>query len=234
MRRGRFLRGIVDPLRQNRDRVGRHLHLHHRIAHQVGILRKADAHLVQPHFRLFELAAAEDDARRPAAAIQIDGLEPALHPGARQHDDRVRMVEWLFEDEEPAGEGEKHEQATDACGGKRTQQSQREAPAPSDSGACHGNLKSGSAEMAGRAPRHPSAERRLALEQANFSGARALAGIFLGELDALAFTKQLEDGAADRAAMEKVLDSPFVANESKTLIDQKASDCPGRHTRVLR
>jgi hypothetical protein len=34
--------------------------------------------------------------------------------------------------------------------------------------------------------------------------------------------------------MEEVLDSAFVADEPEPLIDQKASDRPGRHTRVLR
>jgi hypothetical protein len=71
-------------------------------------------------------------------------------------------------------------------------------------------------------------------EQADFPSARALAGIFLREFDTLAFAKQLEHGASDRAAMEEVLDSPFVADESKPLVDQKASDSSGRHTRVLR
>jgi hypothetical protein len=34
--------------------------------------------------------------------------------------------------------------------------------------------------------------------------------------------------------MEKVLDPAFVADEAETLVDQKPSDRPGWHTRVLR
>jgi hypothetical protein len=75
---------------------------------------------------------------------------------------------------------------------------------------------------------------RSAFDEAHFSGARTLAGFFLGELDSLTFPEQLEYGAAHGAAMEEVLDSTFVANESEPLVDQKASDGPGRHTRVLR
>jgi hypothetical protein len=71
-------------------------------------------------------------------------------------------------------------------------------------------------------------------DQPDFAGARTLAGFFLREFDSLAFAQQLEYRAAHRAAVEEVLDSRFVANESETLIDQKASDRPGRHTRVLR
>jgi hypothetical protein len=71
-------------------------------------------------------------------------------------------------------------------------------------------------------------------EEANLSGARALAGVFLCELDALPFAQQLEHGATDRAAMEEMLDSAFVADESEPFVDQKASDSSGRHTRVLR
>lgn len=74
----------------------------------------------------------------------------------------------------------------------------------------------------------------LAFDEPNFPGSRPL-GRFLGrELDALALAKQLEDGAAYRAAMEEVLDPSLVPDETEPLVDEKSRDRPGRHTRVLR
>jgi hypothetical protein len=73
-----------------------------------------------------------------------------------------------------------------------------------------------------------------AFDQADFAGARAFAGFFDGELDALPLAKQLENRTSHRAAVEEVLDTALVADESESLVDQKASDRPGRHTRVLR
>jgi len=73
-----------------------------------------------------------------------------------------------------------------------------------------------------------------AFDESNFAGARALAGFFLGEFNALTFAKQLEYGTAHRASVEEVLDPPFIADESESLVDQKASDGAGRHTRILR
>jgi hypothetical protein len=67
-------------------------------------------------------------------------------------------------------------------------------------------------------------------DQPDFSGTRTLAGFFLREFNSLAFAQQLEYRATHRAAVEEVFDSRFVANESEALIDQKASDRPGRHT----
>jgi len=62
----------------------------------------------------------------------------------------------------------------------------------------------------------------------------ALLGIFRGELHALAFPQQFEDGTAHRAAVEEVLDSTFVADESETLVDQQPSDSAVWHTQALR
>jgi hypothetical protein len=73
-----------------------------------------------------------------------------------------------------------------------------------------------------------------AFDQADFAGARAFAGFFDGELDALPLAKQLENRTSHRAAVEEVLDTALVADESESLVDQKASDRPGWHTRVLR
>jgi hypothetical protein len=74
----------------------------------------------------------------------------------------------------------------------------------------------------------------LTLYKANVAGARSLLRFLRSELDALAFAKQLEDGAPDRAAMKEVFDSPFIADKPETLVDQKPCDRPGRHARVLR
>jgi hypothetical protein len=59
-----------------------------------------------------------------------------------------------------------------------------------------------------------------AFDQPHVAGAWALLGIFRSELHTLAFPQQFEDGAAHRAAVEEVLDSTFVADESETLVDQ--------------
>jgi hypothetical protein len=72
----------------------------------------------------------------------------------------------------------------------------------------------------------------LTFYEANVAGARALLRFLRSELDALAFTQQLEDGAPDRAAMEEVFDSSFIADKPETLVDQKTCDRTGRHARV--
>jgi hypothetical protein len=87
----------------------------------------------------------------------------------------------------------------------------------------------------GRRPaRHPGSRGSLAFDQADFAGARSLARFFRRELHALPFSKQLEHGASHRTAVEEMLDSAFVADESKALVDQKSSDRPAWHIRVLR
>ena len=74
----------------------------------------------------------------------------------------------------------------------------------------------------------------LAFDEANVACARALGRIFDLEIDPLAFPQELEDGAANRAAMEEMLDAALVADEAEALVDQKASDGTRRHTSVLR
>ena len=82
----------------------------------------------------------------------------------------------------------------------------------------------------------PSGAGRKALTfyETNVSGARSLLRFLRSELDALTFAKQLEDGAANRAAMKEVFDSTFIADKPEPLVDQKPCDRAGRHTRVLR
>src|SRR4051812_14991261 len=75
---------------------------------------------------------------------------------------------------------------------------------------------------------------RLSLDESNVSGARPLLRFLRSELDALTFAEQLENGAANGAAMEEVLDTSFIADEPKTFVDQEPCDCAGRHARVLR
>jgi len=74
----------------------------------------------------------------------------------------------------------------------------------------------------------------LTFYETNVAGAGTLLRFLRSELDALAFSKQLEDGAADRAAMKEVFDSALIADKPETLVDQKPCDRTGRHTRVLR
>jgi hypothetical protein len=74
----------------------------------------------------------------------------------------------------------------------------------------------------------------LAFDQPNVASARALGRFLDLELDPLTLTQELENGAANRAAVKEVLDPGFVSNETEPLVDQKASDGTRRHTRVLR
>src|SRR5207248_2923321 len=68
-------------------------------------------------------------------------------------------------------------------------------------------------------------------DQADVAGARPFLRVFGCELDPLPFAQQFEHRAADRAAVEEVLDSAFVADEPEPFVDEQACDCPGRHTR---
>ena len=74
----------------------------------------------------------------------------------------------------------------------------------------------------------------LTFYETNVSGARALLRFLRSELDTLAFSKQLEDGATDGAAMKEVFDPAFVADEPEPFVDEKPCDRAGRHTPVLR
>ena len=78
------------------------------------------------------------------------------------------------------------------------------------------------------------AGKQLTLYETNVSGARTLLRFLRSELDALAFAKQLKDGASDGAAMKEMFDPTFIADEPETLVDEKPCDRAGRHTRVLR
>jgi hypothetical protein len=78
------------------------------------------------------------------------------------------------------------------------------------------------------------AGKKLALYETNIPSPRSLLRFLRSELDALTFAQQLENSAADGAAMEEVFDSPFIADEPESLVDEKACDRAGRHTRVLR
>jgi hypothetical protein len=84
--------------------------------------------------------------------------------------------------------------------------------------------------------RRPGGAGRKALTfyETNVSGARALLRFLRSELDALTFAEQLEDGAANRAAMKEVFDPTFIADKPEPLVDEKPCDGAGRHTRVLR
>ena len=70
----------------------------------------------------------------------------------------------------------------------------------------------------------------LCVEQSHVARARTLAGVLGVEFDALTFAKQLEHGATNGAAMEEVFNARLIANEAKTLVDEKASNSSRRHT----
>jgi len=74
----------------------------------------------------------------------------------------------------------------------------------------------------------------LAFDQADVACPRAFLRIFRGEFDPLTLAQQLEDGTADGAAVEEVLDPALVADEPEAFVDEEPSNCPGWHKRRLR
>ena len=70
----------------------------------------------------------------------------------------------------------------------------------------------------------------LRVEQSHVSSTRSLAGILGTELDTLAFAEQLEDGAANGAAVEEVFNARLIANEAEAFVDEQASNGSRRHT----
>src|SRR2546428_3343855 len=77
--------------------------------------------------------------------------------------------------------------------------------------------------------RNPQSEMGSAFDQTDIARARALLGFFGSELHTLAFAQQLEHRAAHRAAMKEMLNSAFVADEPKSLVNEEPCDCPGWH-----
>src|SRR4051794_13582087 len=75
---------------------------------------------------------------------------------------------------------------------------------------------------------------KLAFDQADVTGARALAGFLRREFHPLSFAQQLEYGAANGTAMEEMFGAALIADEAETLVDEQACDSPGSHNRVLR
>jgi len=65
----------------------------------------------------------------------------------------------------------------------------------------------------------PVVKGRLAFDQANVARSRALGRFLDLELDSLALAQELEDGAADGAAVKEVLDPALVANEPEPLVN---------------
>ena len=66
-----------------------------------------------------------------------------------------------------------------------------------------------------------------ALDQPNVAGPRALGGLFGRELHSLALAEQLENRAADGAAVEEVFDATLIADEPEPLVDEEACDSAG-------
>jgi hypothetical protein len=61
--------------------------------------------------------------------------------------------------------------------------------------------------------------KKLTLYETDISGARPLLRFLRSELDALTFSQQLENGAANGAAMKEMFDSSFIANKPESLVD---------------
>jgi hypothetical protein len=62
--------------------------------------------------------------------------------------------------------------------------------------------------------------RQSPFDQADVARTGSFLGFFGGEFYPLPFAKQLKDGASYRAAVEKVFDSAFVADEPEPFVDQ--------------
>ena len=71
---------------------------------------------------------------------------------------------------------------------------------------------------------------RLSFDEANVAGARALLRILRREIDTLAFAQQLEHRAADGAAVEKMFNPAFVADEPEPFVDEEPCDRPSWHS----
>src|SRR5688500_2463805 len=70
----------------------------------------------------------------------------------------------------------------------------------------------------------------LPFNQSHVPGPRTFLRFLDGELDPLAFPKQLEHRAANGAAMKDVLQAGFITNDPEALVDKELCDRPGRHS----
>jgi hypothetical protein len=61
---------------------------------------------------------------------------------------------------------------------------------------------------------------RLAFYETDISGARSLLRFLRSELHALTLAEQLENSAANGAAMKEVFDTSLIADKPETLVDQ--------------
>ena len=76
--------------------------------------------------------------------------------------------------------------------------------------------------------------RKLAFYEADITSAGAFGGFLRAEFHPLPFTQQLENGAPNCAAVKEMFDPALIADETEPFVDEQASNCPGRHTRILR
>jgi hypothetical protein len=59
----------------------------------------------------------------------------------------------------------------------------------------------------------------LSFNESHVTSARTLLRFLDGEFDTLAFPKQLEHRATNRATVKEVLEAGFIADESEALVD---------------
>ena len=71
---------------------------------------------------------------------------------------------------------------------------------------------------------------RLAVDELHLASTRALGRLFHSELYTLTLTEQFEDGTSHLTAVEEVLDSSFIANKTKALIDEEPCNGTAWHT----
>lgn len=70
-----------------------------------------------------------------------------------------------------------------------------------------------------------------AFDEADVARAWTLTGILRREFHSLSLAQQFEYGAADRTAVEEVLEPALVSNEAEALVDKESCDGPVRHNR---
>jgi len=69
-----------------------------------------------------------------------------------------------------------------------------------------------------------------AFDQPNVTRARTLLGVLLSELNALTFAQKLKHRPPNRAAVEEMLDTAFVADKPEPFVDEESRDGAGWHS----
>ena len=78
-------------------------HLHHRVPDEIGCGRVADAAGAQSNLGVLEVSGTEEDVFALALPVEVHRLEPAVHSRTGEHDECVRRLDRLVDDQVPPG-----------------------------------------------------------------------------------------------------------------------------------